>query len=86
MAVLMVDRRVGNLPVDVTSFVGRRREGLAQYEAVSLFVDRASAVHPGFSLDAGNQLAVAGICRRLEGIPLAVELAAGRMRAAAAVI
>jgi predicted ATPase/DNA-binding CsgD family transcriptional regulator len=59
-------------------------EGLAQFEAVSLFVDRASAVHPGFSLDAGNQLAVAGICRRLDGIPLAVELAAGRMRALSA--
>jgi len=59
-------------------------EGLAQYEAVSLFVDRASAVHPGFSLDSSNQLAVAGICQRLEGIPLAVELAAGRMRALSA--
>jgi len=56
-------------------------DGLLQYEAVSLFVDRARAVHPSFSLDVGNELAVAGLCRRLDGIPLAVELAAGRMRA-----
>jgi predicted ATPase/DNA-binding CsgD family transcriptional regulator len=55
-------------------------EGLAQYEAVSLFVERAAAVHPGFILDAGNQVTVTAICRRLDGIPLALELAAGRLR------
>lgn len=51
---------------------------VAAAPAVALFVDRARAVHPGFVLDAGNTSAVAGICRRLAGIPLAIELAAAR--------
>ena len=55
-------------------------EGLGNYEAVNLFVERAAAVQPGFRLDPANQAAVAAICRRLEGIPLAVELAATRVR------
>jgi predicted ATPase/DNA-binding CsgD family transcriptional regulator len=59
-------------------------EGLTQYGAVSLFVDRATAVRPGFTIDAHNQLAVAGICRRLDGIPLAIELAVGRLRSLSA--
>ena len=59
---------------------GPAPEGLTQYGAVSLFVDRATAVRPGFTIDAGNQLVVAGICRRLDGIPLAIELAVGRLR------
>jgi DNA-binding CsgD family transcriptional regulator len=45
-----------------------------------LFAARAAAVLPGFTLDAGNAHAVAGICRRLDGIPLALELAAVRLR------
>jgi predicted ATPase len=49
--------------------------------AVQLFVSRAAAAGPGFRLEAGNALAVAGICRRLDGIPLALELAAARVRA-----
>jgi predicted ATPase/DNA-binding NarL/FixJ family response regulator len=55
-------------------------EELLGYEAVRLFADRAVAVLPGFRLDEGNGPAVAGICRRLDGIPLAVELAAVRLR------
>ena len=53
---------------------------LLVYEAVRLFTDRAADVLPGFTLDAGNSQPVAGVCRRLDGIPLAVELAAVRMR------
>ncbi|MFC5744993.1 BTAD domain-containing putative transcriptional regulator [Actinomadura rugatobispora] len=49
--------------------------------AVRLFVARARAAAPGFALDASNAAAVAAICRRLDGIPLALELAATRVRA-----
>ncbi|HEX2272787.1 MAG TPA: BTAD domain-containing putative transcriptional regulator [Acidimicrobiales bacterium] len=56
-------------------------EELAGYDAVRLFVERAGAVHPSFSLDAETAPAVAQICLRLEGLPLALELAAARVRA-----
>jgi non-specific serine/threonine protein kinase len=55
-------------------------EELARYEAVRLFTGRAAAVLPGFTLDAGNGAAVAEVCRRLDGIPLAIELGAVRLR------
>ncbi|MDX2702941.1 regulator [Streptomyces sp. PA03-6a] len=50
-------------------------------EAVELFADRAAAVLPGFTVDAGNRAEVEELCRHLDGIPLALELAAGRVRA-----
>ena len=53
---------------------------LAQVESVSLFVERAVQVSVGFKLTAANAIAVAQIMRRLDGIPLAIELAAARMR------
>ncbi|SMD22778.1 BTAD domain-containing putative transcriptional regulator [Kibdelosporangium aridum] len=53
---------------------------LDRYGAVRLFVARAAAAAHGFALDAGNRAAVAQLCIRLDGIPLALELAATRVR------
>ncbi|AII08283.1 protein kinase domain-containing protein [Rhodococcus opacus] len=55
--------------------------GLPQYDAVTLFVERAVAAVPEFELNEDNQVAVAQICVRLEGLPLPIELAAVRLRA-----
>ena len=55
-------------------------EILKQYEAVSLFVERARASQPGFRLTPETALSVAQVCQQLEGIPLAIELAAARAK------
>ena len=57
---------------------------LKLYEAVRLFVDRATAVQPTFEVTNQNAPAVASICHHLDGIPLAIELAAARVRALSA--
>ncbi|MFC4605933.1 ATP-binding protein [Rhodococcus kronopolitis] len=58
--------------------------GLAQYEAVTLFVERATAAVPGFELTEDNQATIARICHKLDGLPLPLELAAARLRAMSA--
>lgn len=63
-------------PEDATSGI----EGLAPYAASELFLDRARRARSDFQLDDQDASAVAAICRRLDGIPLAIELAAARVR------
>ncbi len=56
-------------------------ETLTQYEAVRLFVERAAFSKPGFRITSSNAVAVAQVAHRLDGIPLAIELAAARVKA-----
>ena len=55
-------------------------EQLMEFESARLFVERAKSVNPDFRIDDDTAVAVAGICRQLEGIPLAIELAAVRTK------
>src|SRR5581483_3601246 len=54
-------------------------DSLLQYASVRLFVDRAQAVRPEFQVTAANAAVVATVCEQLEGLPLALELAAARV-------
>jgi len=63
-----------------TPLPGSTVDDLGATAAVRLFVDRAVAVNPAFALSPTNAGAVAEICRRLDGLPLAIELAAARTR------
>ena len=56
-------------------------EALLRSDAVALFVERAGAVEPGFAVDAANAAAILSVCTHLDGIPLALELAAVRLNA-----
>jgi predicted ATPase len=68
-------------PLSVPGADGRIvAETIVQYEAVHLFIERAMAVQPAFNLTEQNASAVVEICQRLDGIPLALELAAARVR------
>ncbi|MFL5863075.1 MAG: ATP-binding protein [Solirubrobacteraceae bacterium] len=72
--------RVPSLDIpDAAQPLGPRE--LLRYEAVQLFAERGAAAAPGFALDEENAVAIARICLRLDGLPLALELAAGRLGA-----
>ncbi|MBV9327198.1 MAG: AAA family ATPase [Chloroflexi bacterium] len=63
------------------SSVAADAQSIQRFEAVQLFMDRARAARPDFCLNEDNAAAIADICRRLDGLPLAIELAAARVRA-----
>jgi predicted ATPase/class 3 adenylate cyclase len=67
-------------PLAIPDLGGPEPDLLSGYESVALFVERAKAVDPGFALTNDNASAVAEICRRVDGLPLAIELAASRVR------
>ena len=89
LAVLATSRERLNIPGESTFQVPslgvpdeheEAPDRLARSEAVRLFVERARLVAPTFALTAENAAAVAELCRRLDGLPLAIELAAARVR------
>ena len=88
----LVEQLLAKLP-ELTVLVTSRRtlgiagerlfplESLPEADALALFLDRVQATRPGFHLTAGNRADVLAVCQGLEGIPLALELAAARIRA-----
>jgi predicted ATPase/DNA-binding NarL/FixJ family response regulator len=74
--------RVAPLTVPQAGGAGRGQPSRpAESEAVRLFADRAAAAQPGFTVGAANVLAVVAVCQALDGMPLAIELAAARLSA-----
>lgn len=71
--------RLGTLPIPDPQHLPPV-ESLSEYDSVRLFINRAQLVQPAFSLSNANAPTVAQICARLDGIPLAIELAAARLR------
>jgi predicted ATPase/DNA-binding NarL/FixJ family response regulator len=67
-------------PLSLPDAVSASPHAVEESEAVRLFVARAQAAHPGFQLTTENAATVAEICRRLDGLPLAIELAAARIK------
>jgi predicted ATPase/transcriptional regulator with XRE-family HTH domain len=76
LRILATSREVLRVPGEVTWQV----PPLPEADAVALFADRAALAVPGFTLDVANAAPVARVCQRLDGIPLAIELAAARSR------
>lgn len=71
--------RVPSLALPASSHAASNLTDLNRLSSVRLFVDRAAQVRPGFTLDTDNAQGVADLCRRLDGMPLALELAAARI-------
>ncbi|HEX6535840.1 MAG TPA: BTAD domain-containing putative transcriptional regulator [Gemmatimonadaceae bacterium] len=76
LSVLVTSREALGIPSETAWLV----PPLGGAEAEQLFLDRARAAFPGFAITTGNAAAVREICRRLDGLPLAIELAAARVR------
>ena len=74
----------GEVPFEVEALavpdVSDNRDALMEFDSVKLYTERALTVQTGFQVTENNAKAVADICRRLDGMPLALELAAARMR------
>ena len=77
---LRLERELTVQPLDVPIDKQLSAQELGAYPAIELFVERACAVKPGFVLTDTNAEAVVQICRRLDGLPLAIELAAVRVK------
>jgi non-specific serine/threonine protein kinase len=67
------------IPAQVRKIKDQSTTSLLQYDAVRLFVERATSIVPQFALTESNTRIVLSICQRLEGLPLAIELAAARV-------
>jgi predicted ATPase/class 3 adenylate cyclase len=78
---LRLEHEIPVPPLPVPATTEAAQEALAASPAVALFVTRAEAARPGFALTPQTAPAVAELCRRLDGLPLAIELAAARVRA-----
>jgi predicted ATPase/DNA-binding SARP family transcriptional activator len=73
------EHRVGTLPLPDRADLGDH-DAMGGADALTLFVQRAQAAVPSFALTSGNAATVAAICSRVDGLPLAIELAAARVR------
>jgi predicted ATPase len=74
------EREISLAPLPTPAVDGASVEAVGRSAAVELLVARAQQVRPGFTLTAANAAAIAELCRRLDGIPLALELAAAQLR------
>jgi predicted ATPase len=77
---IRAERRIVVPPLAVPVGLHADLQSLSQYAAVTLFIQRAQAVQPDFAVTIENAPVVAEICHRLDGLPLAIELAAARFR------
>ena len=87
LRVLITSQKRLNIPGEAVLKLGPlatptefQRGDIEHFGAVRLFVERAQALQPNFAITSGNAEAVVDICRRLDGMPLAIELAAARVR------